>query len=309
MLRTGGIGTGSEESAAHLGASVGGGAAGGEVHALSRVVEGEIIPRLLIAHSLTGESLTAGMEELLAGVHRLDRATGGPGASEIDRLASDAIDQDAWSLLQHVEALLSLGHSVEGLLVDLLAPAARRLGEWWEQDLCDFVDVTMGLWRLQEVMHELAAGVPGAGGVTAGARAALFAVPPGETHVFGSVMVETCFRRAGWRTRSATESSLAEIERDLARGWFDLVGLTVSNADSVEELGDLIARLRLVSANPDLAVLVGGTVFSAKPDLADHVGADGTAADARQAVVLAERLCRVRMRAKSMGLSSAAGAG
>ena len=58
-------------------------------------------------------------------------------------------------------------------MVDLLAPAARLLGEYWEDDRCDFVDVTMGLWRLQEVVHEIAARAPAdraAGGRRALAR-------------------------------------------------------------------------------------------------------------------------------------------
>ena len=63
---------------------------------------------------------------------------------------------EADELLEKVEALLSLGAQPGSILVDLLAPSARELGRMWEEDECDFVDVTMGLWRLQEVMRELA---------------------------------------------------------------------------------------------------------------------------------------------------------
>ena len=44
---------------------------------------------------------------------------------------------------------------LELLFLRLLAPAARRLGELWEGDLCTFTDVTIGLSHLQQVLREL----------------------------------------------------------------------------------------------------------------------------------------------------------
>ena len=47
------------------------------------------------------------------------------------------------------------GASVETLYLDLLAPTARHLGDLWDADVCDFTEVTVGLGRLQQVLHEL----------------------------------------------------------------------------------------------------------------------------------------------------------
>ena len=55
----------------------------------------------------------------------------------------------------YVEALRAQGVSLESLYLDLLAGAARRLGEWWASDLCDFADVTVGVGRLQQILREL----------------------------------------------------------------------------------------------------------------------------------------------------------
>jgi hypothetical protein len=46
--------------------------------------------------------------------------------------------------------------SREALLDDLLAPAARLLGEMWERDDCDFLTVTLGVYRLDQIMKETA---------------------------------------------------------------------------------------------------------------------------------------------------------
>jgi methanogenic corrinoid protein MtbC1 len=59
-------------------------------------------------------------------------------------------------------------------------------------------------------------------------------------------------------------------------------------------LPSMIAALRNVSRNSRLCVMVGGRVFSEDPELAAHVGADGTARDAKLALEVADRLVRER---------------
>ena len=54
--------------------------------------------------------------------------------------------------------------------------------------------------------------------------------------------------------------------------------------------------LRRASRNPDLVILVGGRVFSERPELAQDVGADGTAADGELAVALAVTILEQRAR-------------
>jgi hypothetical protein len=86
--------------------------------------------------------------DMVAGTQAVDPA-------EAAKFASLPLELEADELLVLVEGILARGASVESVFIDLLAPSARRLGQHWEDDDCDFVDVTMGLWRLQEVMREV----------------------------------------------------------------------------------------------------------------------------------------------------------
>ena len=183
---------------------------------------------------------------------------------------------------------LARGATVEALLVDLLAPAARRLGEYWEEDRCDFVDVTMGLWRLQEVVHELAARGPV--DRRHAAPRALFAAMPGDQHSFGAVVIEDVFARAGWATDRLGDTAMPELLDRAGEEWFDVIGLTVSCDSHTAALPSAIVALRNVSRNPRVVVMVGGRVFAENPRLASDVGADGTARDARSAVKMAQEL-------------------
>jgi methanogenic corrinoid protein MtbC1 len=262
---------------------------GGDVtpHSLARILEGEIIPRLLLAHQDRID------------LHPLRSAAGHVAPARVldaESIAARALDSEAHVLLAHMEEQLLLGVDVETLLIDGLAPAARKLGLWWEDDRCDFVDVTMGLWRLQEVVHDLSSRYPAvtaqgsdAAGRQRGDRRAIFAAAPGEAHGFGALLVEELFRRAGWMTWGLQSVSRAELLAELADRWFDMVGLSVSTDAQLAALPELISAVRSASRNSDLYIMAGGWIFAQQPEAAIAAGADATAADARLAVKAADR--------------------
>ena len=204
--------------------------------------------------------------------------------------ATLAIDADAEVLLNRLDGMLDSGTEVETILINILGAAARRLGIMWEQDDCDFVDVTMGLWRLQEVVRELSARFPTRVSRPDGGYSAVFSAMPGEQHNFGTVIVEDIFRRAGWASELLLEAQQGALLNAVATKRYDLVGLTVSLDVHIELLPSLILAIRSVSRNPRLCIILGGRVLMDDPQLALRVGADGTAADAQQAVALAELL-------------------
>lgn len=254
--------------------------------ALARVIEVDIIPRLLLAHrDHAPQPIVTAMPPIAIP------------AGFADQFAAATLTEEVGPLLARVEALTHAGLSVETVYLEILAPAARRLGSWWDEDACDFVDVTMGLWRLQEIVHALSALIPGAAPRGAGDRRALFSPAPGEQHGFGAIIVEEFFRRAGWQTWSAPALDEAELVALAAGRDFDVIGLTVSVERHLQPLARTIASVRRASRNPDVVIMVGGRVFTENPRIAVDIGADGTAADGLLAVALAESLVTGRLAA------------
>lgn len=243
---------------------------GRSARSLSQLIEREIIPRLMVAHVSPGADC----------VHA--------NPADVVALADLALQVEADELLARAESLLANGLTVEALMVDLLGPAARTLGEYWDADRCDFIDVTMGLWRLQEVVHELGVRQPGARHIPM--RRALFAPTPGDQHGFGTLVLAEVFGRAGWSVERAGDATSRALMATAAGEWFDLVGLTVSCDYHTASLPLVISGLRSVSHNPAVRVMVGGRVFVDDPTLATRVGADGTASDAREALTVAAAL-------------------
>lgn len=242
----------------------------------SALVRQEVIPRLIAAHAPPG----AGADLPLVG------RPGAP-ALDPDLVADIALDQDALCLVEKLEAAFAAGATVDHVLIDVLAPAARILGTRWEADLVDFVEVTMGLWRLQEAVQALSSGRHAPAARPAPAGRALCAVVPGDEHGFGSILLEEMFLHAGWAAEGCRTAGAGELVDHVRSGWFDVIALTGSIDQPIARLRDLVAALRNASANPAVGILVGGHLFKANPGLADAIGADATAEDGRAAIALA----------------------
>lgn len=257
---------------------------------LASLIESEVIPRLLMAHPIRAQGNMVPAAKAGAVIT----------AADIDALTPLILQIEADELIAQVEQLLARGISVESLLLDLLVPIARRFGEYWEQDRYDFVDVTMGLWRPQEVVHELSARAPIELGRGTGRRG-LFAAVPGDQHTFGTIVVEEVFARGGWLTDRMIQTTTSLLVDRVADEWFDLVGLTASCGDHTAMMPSAIQAMRSVSRNPHLCVMVGGPAFLADPQLAQGVGADATAPDARMALSVAENWLGARRREARYG--------
>lgn len=257
---------------------------------VNSIIENQIIPRLLMAHTTSDK-----------GAPR-PRGARAITPEEAARFAELPLRLEAASLLEEVDGFIAKGASVETICLDLLAPAARMLGEMWDRDECDFLDVTMGLWRLQEVMREVAARSPVEGGEIHAPRTALFSPMPGDHHNFGVLMIEEVFTRGGWRAEALVKPERRELLDRLAHQRFDLVGLTLARDCPSAALGNLVKAVRKVSANPNIIVLVGGRMINENPDIAKEVGADGTGADALAALELANSLVKTAA-ARALNLS------
>lgn len=244
---------------------------------INAIIEVDIIPRLLMAHSSGGFPKKVEESCEIA-------------PSDANRFAMLPLTHEAAGLLEEVDTFLEKGVGVDAIYLDLLAPAARRLGELWEEDECDFVDVTMGLWRLQEVMRDVARRSPRVVDPLTRPRSALFAPMPGDQHSFGAIMIEDVFARAGWKSEVLPRPERRELLDSVSHRAYDLVGLTLSRDCPSSALSNLVRAIRSVSANPNVSILIGGRMVNQNPAIVAEVGADGTGADARSALELAERL-------------------
>jgi methanogenic corrinoid protein MtbC1 len=244
---------------------------------LGKVIEAEILPRLLLVHSeKRGGSAQA--------PHRREEPM------EVADFSDLLIGSDGKAATDYLLRLLRSGRTTPEILLDLLAPAARRLGTLWERDDCDFVQVTIGLRRLQDMLNRLSADHEGPFAEAGEHPRALLLPTPGESHAFGVAMVETFFRADGWSVERGDAGFLDALRRQT----FDIVGFSVSCERHLEALETAVRQSRGASRNRAIRVLAGGPLLAGREELAAKADVDGVATDAVTAVRLARSLLRAR---------------
>ena len=238
---------------------------------LGRTIEAEVIPRLMLAHRNGG-----GRGPSAAALHVT--------REDISELARIVIEHDTAVASSYVDALRNQGIPIEAIFMELLAPTARLLGEMWKSDQCCFTDVTIGMARLQQIVHELSPEFERETAQVFDGRRILLMTMPGEQHTLGLMIVEEYFRRFGWDCYSSAPKDLRDMNRLVRSQHFDVVGLSVGWGALVDEIAPSIQSIRKNSINKYVVVLVGGSIFLENPELASRVGADGMAEDGRQAI-------------------------
>lgn len=173
------------------------------------------------------------------------------------------------------------------LLDGLLTPVARRLGTMWEQDTADFMTVTLGVYRLDQLMKETATASEAAP-FRPGFDYRILLVPaPGEQHSFGAGMVADAFREGGWCVRSGPAVSRAQLMRLVRNEWFDVIGLSVATQRWLKGLPACIRAVRAASCNRQSFIMVGGHAVLHHHERSRFLGADATAINAADALAQA----------------------
>ena len=247
---------------------------------LVRTIEGEIVPRLILARHV---SPTAPERETLIKA---------PDAADVKELVRLLLAHDAVIASGYVEAVRHRGASLELVCMELLAPAARELGLLWEQDECDFMQVTVGLCRLHQVLREISIEFRPEDAAVQTDRSCLLAPIPGEQHTFGIMLVAQFLRRANWDVWHEFPDTLTDILQIVRANWFAVVGLSVGCDRRLDEVAAVIRAVRSASRNRAVGILVGGPLLVANPQAAASMGADATALDGMHAVLQAECISR-----------------
>ncbi len=209
---------------------------------LVETIEREIIPRLFLAHRPICETKCSGA-----------RLT--PTPQEIAEFAKVATTQDLEAALAWVDALAHAGLGLESILMDLVAPTARALGEQWDEDLISFVQVTAALGLLQKLVHVLG---PRFAPDSAHRGLCALVAAPHEQHILGLYLVGEFLRRAGWSVQLPDLPEEGVL--DLSSTYVEMVGFSVSVVEHLPELALTIEAVRDCSQNRDLPIMVGGAI-------------------------------------------------
>ncbi len=248
---------------------------------LSKTIEAEIIPRLVMAHGNAAQPLN--LPEVSSG------------EIDIPAFAELVLGKESSRAADYIQHYRDRGVPLERLYLELLVPTARHLRQLWITDEWGFAEITLGLWRLQQLIRDFSPAFRGDPAATSAGLRALLTPSPGEQHdighmMFGLVLAGEFFRRDGWDTWIEPDVTDVAFIETIRTQWFDVVEFFASGDKKLDDLASTIRLVRRHSPNPDIGVMVCGPAFTERPELVLLVGGDAVVSDFSQEALQAQNV-------------------
>lgn len=184
-----------------------------------------------------------------------------------------------------VTGCMDRGKSLVDVERHVIQPAMYRIGEKWQANEVSVAQEHLASAIVQVIMTVgLLRSTPQA----ATNRRILLACVAGNDHSIGLRMVADTFQLAGWDVEYlGANVPTSALVRQVAEWKPDLVGLSVSFAQQLPVVKDVIARLDALLGAARPGVMIGGLAINAFQPLAVLVRADAVGVDAQEALATA----------------------
>lgn len=164
-------------------------------------------------------------------------------------------------------------------LADIYIPlAAERMGAAWLEDEMSWLDVSIGVSRMQSLLREIGtAWVADQAGDT-GQGTVLLLVPDREQHTLGPMVAMGQLRRVGVSVCLRIAPSHNELRSLMAAREFDGIMISVATKEKLESVAKTVQFLKSVMTKRT-PIVVGGAVMGKVEDPAAQTGADFSSND------------------------------
>jgi MerR family transcriptional regulator, light-induced transcriptional regulator len=239
-----------------------------DVHdALSNAIRTILLPRMIAAHRKDAAAI---------------------GETDVELLLSHVTTADPALAEGLLTAVRQRGVSRADVLLDLFAVVARRLGDRWRRDECTFAEATLAAGRLRRLIRS--EGMPAPPPVVEGAGRVLIASFPSDQHALDAAIAEDVFRSSGWTIAAWSGTDAAALDIVATTGAFDIMAMSVGDAEQRDRLPSLAARLRRASPARLIGIMTGGR--AGLPGDLGRLGLDAVIRDLREADSVARALLK-----------------
>ena len=185
---------------------------------------------------------------------------------------------------------VAAGAPLSDVLLHVIEPAQVEIGRLWQINRIDVGQEHFATAVSQDLMAELTGRLMPNGDT----GTVIAACVEGELHDTGLRVVNALLQMSGWNSHylGANTPKLA-IHKAVRRIQPEVLALSVTTPYLAWRAAEVIADLRADPETAGVKVLVGGYPFHVSPSLAKWIGADGTARNAEDVVLLAGDFARV----------------
>jgi MerR family transcriptional regulator, light-induced transcriptional regulator len=204
---------------------------------------------------------------------RSARSSAEPRESVISGLIAASLSGTVNAYAEVLAELRRTRTSLAGLADIYIPIVARRMGEDWLDDQLSWVDVSIGVGRLQGLLREIGTAWAADQAGDTGHGTVMLIIPDREQHTLGPMVAMGQMRRFGVSVCLRIAPSYDELRSLVAARNFDGVMISVATEEKLPTVAKTIQFLRNVSPKP-LPIIVGGAVMAKVEDPASCTGAD-----------------------------------
>ena len=193
---------------------------------------------------------------------------------EINKLTNLLLDSKEGSFELAITVLKTHGASIDYIVLELIPEIARRFGKQWEDDSLSFAEVSMGVSKLERVIHKLDY-LFQANQLDRQQNKAIFISGfPGSQHSLGTLIFANFLTFSGWQVHRPNQVNIDSIVYGVSSKMLQAIAISISTNQQLEQLPSLIDLLRQKSQNSKIIVLVGGPLYNRAPEAFNHIQAD-----------------------------------
>ena len=181
------------------------------------------------------------------------------------------------------------GHGFDNLLVDVIGPVLREVGEMWQSEDFSLAHSYVASKIAEDAVNKF---VRTTGGAEFGTKGpAVLGNIEDDCHPLGRRLVAAFLKADGWKISDLGIDVEAKAFVDEAvKVGAKVIGVSAMIYTTAENIRAIRAEIDERGLNGRIQLAVGGAVFRLRPELVELVGGDGTAADALEAPALFTRL-------------------
>ena len=207
---------------------------------------------------------------------------------EASALQTALLAGDQRTALAVMNRCIDASDSLVEVELHVVQPAFYDIGERWQSNQVTVAQEHMATAITQSVMT---AGLLRAEPPPPNGRRVLLTCVEGNHHAVGARMVADAFQLASWEVQYLGANVPAPaIIRQIAEWRPHLVGLSVSFAQQLRVVNDIVTQAQARFGSDRPAIILGVLAINPLPELARLVGADAWSSDAPAAVACAEQL-------------------
>ncbi|MFP4372214.1 MAG: cobalamin-dependent protein [Halanaerobium sp.] len=207
---------------------------------------------------------------------------------EAEEYLSYLIEMEKDKAVNYILNLVDNGTAVEDVYLKIFQTVQYEIGRLWQLDQISIAQEHYATSVTQLAMSQL---YPKIFNSFKKGKKALTTCIGDELHELGIRMVADLLELNGWDTiHLGSNTPALEILKIIEEKNIDLLAISVTVPNQLEESKSLISAIREKDKLSQLKIMVGGRLFMQHKDLWQKIGADGFADDAKEAVKVADSI-------------------